>query len=49
VVTVVADPPRADLYAEALAREGIAIRRIGQEESLLAGLAAIMARRSVQG
>ena len=44
VVTIVADPPRADLYAEALGQEGIALRQIGQEETLLSGLAAIMAR-----
>jgi len=42
-VTIVADPPRADLYVQALGREGIAVRQIGQEETLLRGLAAIMA------
>ena len=43
-VTIVADPPRADLYAQALGREGIAIRQVGQEETLLSGLAAIIDR-----
>lgn len=37
-VTVVADPPRADLYRQALARHGIGFTTVGQEETLLAGL-----------
>ena len=43
-VTIVADPPRADLYRQALGREGIRVRIVGQEETLLAGLAAILER-----
>lgn len=45
-VTVVADPPRAELYERALARDGIDVRLRGQEETLLAGLAAILSRRA---
>lgn len=44
-VTVVADAPRAALYREALGGEGIPIRILGQEETLLAGIAAILAVR----
>ncbi len=47
MVTIVADPPRADLYAEALEQEGITVRQVGQEETLLSGLAAILARSPV--
>lgn len=43
-VAIVADPPRAELYREALAAEGIAAETRGQEETLLAGLAVILAR-----
>lgn len=43
-VTVIADPPRADLYLGALTSLGIGVRLRGQEETLLAGLAAILPR-----
>jgi 2-dehydro-3-deoxygalactonokinase len=42
VVTIVADPPRADLYREALGRRGIDTRVEEQEPTLLAGLALIV-------
>jgi 2-dehydro-3-deoxygalactonokinase len=48
-VTIVADPPRADLYVEALEAEGIAVARRGREETLLRGLAAILARSGNHG
>jgi 2-dehydro-3-deoxygalactonokinase len=44
-VTVVADPPRADLYVRALAADGIAVTVRGQDEALLAGLGAILRHR----
>ncbi|MDB5558779.1 MAG: 2-keto-3-deoxy-galactonokinase [Enterovirga sp.] len=44
-VTVVADPPRADLYVCALRAEGIAVTVRAQEETLLAGLGAILKYR----
>lgn len=42
-VTIVADRPRADLYVEALAVRGIGTTIVGQDETLLAGLARILA------
>ena len=42
-VTVVADPPRADLYVEALARLGITSRVVSQSVTLPTGLARILA------
>ncbi|MBV9079238.1 MAG: 2-dehydro-3-deoxygalactonokinase [Methylobacteriaceae bacterium] len=45
VVTVVADPPRAALYEEALAAFGLGCRIRGQDETLLAGLARLVAER----
>ena len=45
-VRIVADPPRAHLYIDALARRGIAADTVGQEESLPRGLAQILAARS---
>jgi 2-dehydro-3-deoxygalactonokinase len=48
-VTIVADAPRADLYVEALGREGIPVEQRGQEETLLAGLAAILAHSGQPG
>jgi 2-dehydro-3-deoxygalactonokinase len=48
-VTIVADPPRADLYIQALEAEGVAVLRKGQEETLLVGLAAILARSGAPG
>lgn len=45
-VTIVADPPRADLYVTALKTLGIVTTVVGQEETLLAGLARILAQPS---
>ncbi|TDR85418.1 2-dehydro-3-deoxygalactonokinase [Enterovirga rhinocerotis] len=44
-VTVVADEPRAALYRDALGSEGIGVTVLGQEPTLLAGIAAILAAR----
>ncbi len=44
-VTVVAEPARADLYAEALARSGIETHRLAPEQTFAAGLAAILRGR----
>lgn len=44
-VTVVADPPRAALYREALARRGLAIVEIAPERTLLAGLGRLLRQR----
>ena len=44
-VTIVADPPRAELYADALGRLGIATASRGQEETLLAGVTTVLAAR----
>jgi 2-dehydro-3-deoxygalactonokinase len=45
-VTVVADSPRADLYAQALGRRGIEARVRPPEEALIAGLARIVRSRA---
>lgn len=45
-VTIVADPPRADLYVEALARLGIASRVVSQGVTLPAGLSRVLAAAS---
>ncbi len=41
-VTILADPPRADLYEQALARRGIATTTRPPRAALLAGLARIL-------
>ncbi len=41
-VTIVADPPRSDLYVEALGQRGITTTVVGQEATLLAGIARIL-------
>jgi 2-dehydro-3-deoxygalactonokinase len=43
-VTIVADPPRADLYVEVLAREGIDTSVKPPRDALIAGLGLILAR-----
>jgi 2-dehydro-3-deoxygalactonokinase len=48
-VAIVADPPRAELYVQALEREGIAVQQHGQEETLLKGLAMILERSGTPG
>lgn len=48
-VTVVADEPRAGLYREAFERLGVESSFIGQERTLLAGIAAILAAREPAG
>jgi 2-dehydro-3-deoxygalactonokinase len=45
-VTIVADPPRADLYIRALGRRGIAAEVRSPQEALLAGLAKILRSRA---
>ena len=45
-VTIVADDPRAQLYVQALAREGVATSTVGQDATLLGGLARILAARA---
>lgn len=42
-VTIVADPPRSDLYVDALGRLGVETRVISQGKTLLAGLGRILA------
>lgn len=42
LVTIVADPPRADLYVEALSRHGIATTLKSPQDALIAGLARIV-------
>ena len=47
-VTIVADPPRAELYRMALQAEGIEVAVKGQEETLLAGLGALLSRHPLR-
>ncbi|MGA0598646.1 2-dehydro-3-deoxygalactonokinase [Enterovirga sp. CN4-39] len=47
-VTIVADPPRAELYRMALQAEGIEVAVKGQEETLLAGLGALLSRQPLR-
>jgi 2-dehydro-3-deoxygalactonokinase len=46
-LTVVADPPRANLYVETLGRDGISVAVAGQEETLIAGLREILLRATI--